>query len=30
MYRLWEPHRLLLSVNNRASNGDMTGFGVRE
>ena len=30
MYRLLEPHRLLLNVNNRASYGDMTGFGVRE
>ena len=30
MYRLWEPHRLLLRVNNLASYGYMTGFGVRE
>ena len=27
MYHLWEPHRLLVSVNNRASYGELTFRG---
>ena len=28
MYRLWEPQRLLLSVNNQASYGKLSAFGL--